>query len=257
MPKPVPELQNAIADARAIDKAEPTPLALIAAAIDKGIDPDKLGKLMDLQERYEKGIAVKAYNAAMQACQNEIGVIVCDSFNPQTKSKYPSVESMNRKLKPIYTKHGFALAFDEGEHIEGLCRTTCEVMHAGGHSKHYHLDLPLDGVGIKGNANMTAIHGRLSSDTYAQGRLLRKIFNLTIADDSTDKDGNAANAEPTDDQWSELNTLLEETGHLSSPDKMKKFLNWANVPKLSDMSAAFFPKAIDQLRRVKEKGVIK
>src|SRR5678815_2578692 len=126
------------------------PLALIQQAIHKGVDADYMGKLMDLQERWEKGIAVKEFNTAMQAAQAEMGVIICDSFNPQTKSKYPSVESINRTIKPIYTRHGFALSFDEGEAIEGRCRTTCEVMHIGGHSKHYHLDLALDGKGIKG-----------------------------------------------------------------------------------------------------------
>lgn len=222
---------------------EPTnSLTLIARAIEKGLDPDALSKLYDLHERSEQIKSVMAYNAAMQACQAEMQPIVCDSHNPQTKSRYASVESILRKIKPVYTRHGFALSFGEdAAPVATHCRTTCECMHTGGHSKHYHLDLPLDGIGIKGNANMTAIHGRLSSDTYAQSRLLRKIFNLTISEDDTDMDGNIV-VYISDEQVKMIEGLLVET----KADR-EKFLAWVVAGSVAEIRLADFAKARNEL----------
>lgn len=221
---------------------EPTPIAIIANAIERGMDPDKLGKLIDMHERLEAMAAVKAYNRAMASAQAEMPVMLCDSFNKQTSSKYISLEAMNKKAKPVYTKYGLSLSFGEdATPLPNHCRTTCTVMHLDGHSKDFYLDLPLDGVGIKGNANMTAIHGRLSSDTYAEARLLKKIFNITVAEDGTDTDGN--NSFITPDQVEKLKALLKETG-----TNFKRFLEWLRIEALEHLPASEFGKAFGQLQ---------
>lgn len=231
----------------------PSTLGLIQMALAQNIDPDKLTKLFDLHERNEKNKAIIAYNNAMNAAQGEMPTIKADSFNNQTKSAYISVEGLNKSIKPIYAKHGFSLSFGEGTPPkEGLCRTTCEVRHIGGHSESFYLDLPLDGVGIKGNANMTAIHGRLSSDTYAQGRLLRKIFNLTVVDDETDNDGNEANC-ITADQMADLNKIIDEIRSVTTFD-MDAFLKWLQVKSIDKIQVEAFTAVKRELERKLAEG---
>jgi hypothetical protein len=55
----------------------------------------------------------------------------------------------------------------------------------------YHLDLPIDGVGAKGNAigAMNPVQGCISTGTYGQRVLTCRAFNITVAD--TDMDGQA------------------------------------------------------------------
>jgi len=48
-----------------------TPMALIQMAVQANADPDKLGKLMDLQERWEAKQAADAFGQALADFQSE------------------------------------------------------------------------------------------------------------------------------------------------------------------------------------------
>lgn len=184
------------------------PMTMLAHMVSLGHKADELTKMMDLCERWRAMEAEAAFNEDMAECQKAMPTMVCDSFNKQTNSPYISLHGLNKQAKPVYTKYGFSLLFGEGDSkFEGHRRITLDIGHVKGHSKPIYLDIPLDGVGIKGNANMTAIHGRLSADTYAMIRLIRHAFNITVADDDTDTDGNG---ELTQDQIERINTLMDE-----------------------------------------------
>lgn len=224
----------------------PNPLMLIASAIDKGIDPDRLGKLLDLQERYEKSRAVEAFHAAMNACQSEMPLVVRDAENTQTRSRYATLESIQAIAKPVYSRHGFALSFGEADCAkEGWKRIVCDVRHTGGHSATYHIDLPIDGIGAKGNAigGMNPVQGCVSTLSYGQRTLTCRIFNVTVADE--DIDGQCEGF-ITVEQRDQLESLIKQ----KNVDR-DRFLHWANIPELVDMPRADFPKALDMLRRKK------
>src|SRR5690606_40392178 len=80
-------------------------------ASDPSADIDKLERLMALHRQMESEQAEKAFNAAMAAAQAEMGRISADATNPQTRSKYATYGKLDKVLRPIYTKHGFALSF--------------------------------------------------------------------------------------------------------------------------------------------------
>src|SRR5690606_14215783 len=75
--------------------------------------------------------------------------------------------------------------------IQTWKRTICDVRHIGGACHRYHLDLPTDGIGPKGNpiGGMNVVQGSISTTSYAQRRLLCMIFNITIADNDDDGQG--------------------------------------------------------------------
>lgn len=93
-------------------------------------------------------------------------------------------------MRSIYTRHGFALSFNtaDGPGPE-QARIVCDVCHAGGHTKRYHVDVPVDGKGARGGDVMTKTHAMGSGISYGMRYLLRMIFNLAI---DQDDDGNAA-----------------------------------------------------------------
>ena len=109
----------------------PEPVSLLQvierASRDPNVDIDKMERLMAMHERMTAKQAESEFNDAIVACQNECGTISADATNPQTRSKYASYAQLDRTLRPIYTKHGFSLSFDEGESKPEMVRVVCIV----------------------------------------------------------------------------------------------------------------------------------
>lgn len=160
------------------------------AARDPTIDIEKLERLIALQEKAQLRQSEQAFNGAMSSAQSEMGPIAADSNNPQTRSRYASYFALDKSLRPIYAKHGFALSFGTGETTqEQYIRVICYVSHRDGFTRTYHVDMPADGKGAKGGDVMTKTHAVGSGMTYGQRYLLKMIFNIAIG---SDDDGNAA-----------------------------------------------------------------
>ena len=224
----------------------PTPMTMMDKLLSSQHTAEELRTLYELQRAWKHDLAVEAFNEAMHKVQREMPVVVCDCFNPQTKSKYPSLDNINRVAKPIYTKHDFSVMFGETDSkLENCRRWTLDIEHAGGHCKTIHFDLPTDGVGIKGNANMTAIHGVLSSNTYARSRLLVNGFNITVSEDGTDNDGNDSSQVITEAQANELDAMVQERYRPDSKE-LTAFMVWlekaagVTPPALSKIPAGKF-----------------
>lgn len=165
------------------------------AAQDATVDVGKMERLMAMYERMEAKRAETALNDAMSDAQAEMEPISADALNPQTKSRYATYAKLDRALRPIYTKHGFALSFNtSADAPEGFVRVLCYVSHKAGHSRTYHIDMPTDGKGAKGNDVMTKTHAVGSGAQYGMRYLLKMIFNVAIGEG--DDDGNAAAADP-------------------------------------------------------------
>jgi hypothetical protein len=237
-----PEATN-MATGQLVEQRDVTPMQLIQAAVTQSdIDPDRLEKLMALQERWEKNEAQKAYNIAMKACQEEMPTVVSDSVNKHTKSKYPKLETVTRIIKPTYTKHGFSLSFGSRESpLPNHLLITCDCMHDKGHTRQYELNCPYDTAGAQGTANKTPIQGMGSSASYGRRYLKLMIFDVSVVDE--DNDGQDA-ACITEQQLVTLNEWIESTN-----TDLPRFLKWLAIDKLTDMSAEQFDTAMYELKR--------
>jgi len=163
---------------------------LISKAIAGKADLAQLEKLLALKERFEANEAKKVFASSFAIVQANIASVAKTKSNPQTHSKYAGLDGIIESAKPIYTKEGFSIIFYEGQSTaEGCIRICSDVLHTAGHKETYYYDVPLDGVGIKGNANMTKIHGKASSTSYGRRYLMCMIWNIPTGDDD---DGNAA-----------------------------------------------------------------
>ncbi len=172
-------------------KAEPQEDKMLAiiekVALDPNSDVDKMSKLLDVQERIFDKNAQISFSKAMVACQSEMPMVVATVVNTQTKSTYVKYEHLMAQIKPIYSKHGFALSF--GEEMcskKDNITISCDVSHLDGFSKKYEATLPIDSCGIKGSVNKTGIHATASAYTYAKRYLSTMIFNIAVADHDDD-----------------------------------------------------------------------
>lgn len=203
--------ENARRPLAVVPEESGTLMKIIAqAARDPEVDINKMERLMQMHERLSAREAENVFNAAMTECQIEMKPISADATNPQTRSKYASYAKLDSVLRPIYTGHGFALSFDEGDSPKpDYVRVLCYVSHIGGHSRTYRRDMPADGKGAKGGDVMTKTHAAGAAGSYGSRYLLKGIFNVAVGESDNDGNGDDGLAESVID------------GHLTKIDEAK------------------------------------
>lgn len=241
----------------AVIERPPEPLVLIQQAIAQGFKAEDLKVLFDLHCQVNAERAREAFHRDLVIAQSQMPVVVRDGQNPQTRSAYARLETVQKACKPTWERHGFALSFAEDDcPLEGHKRTVCDVRHVGGHCVRYWIDLPVDGVGPKGNAigGMNRLQGAISSGSYGQRVLTCRIFGIVIAD--SDDDGNGAAELDTllRDEQLELAALIERKGA-----DTQRFLRYAAqlqgkpVHDLEDILRANFAKLVEALNHKPDK----
>lgn len=213
------------------------------AARDPNVDLDKMERLMAMREREQSRIAEQAFNEAMKAAQSEMRAISADADNSQTRSRYATYAKLDAALRPIYTRHGFSVSFDEADspkpdHI----RCLAYVAHGAGFTRTYRKDMPADGKGAKGGDVMTKTHATGAASSYGQRYLLKGIFNVAVGEDDTDgnQGGNVDEPERINPaQAKRILVLLEQTG-----TPTEKFCEWAKIEAVPDLLARHFDQAI-------------
>jgi len=211
-----------------------TPSALILTLLEKNTPPETIEKFLAIKERYEANEARKAFAHDFALTQAEIRPVVEKATNAQTKSKYALLEDVIGIAQPIYTKHGFSVIFYEGEtpKLEHI-RINADVLHALGHKETYYYDIPADGKGIQGNVNMTKIHAKASSTSYARRYLMCMIWNIaTHDDDDGQKAGEGVVVLITDKQKSTIIDLLNAKGITEA--RLLKFLGAESLDQIPE-----------------------
>jgi hypothetical protein len=130
----------------------------------------------------------ESFNRALARVQANAVVVKTNRKNTQTGSKYADFGQLDKMLRPLYIAEGLSLSYgtadiDKPETVRVICDVSL-----GAYTRTYHIDMPADGKGAKGNDVMTKTHATGSATMYGRRYLLNMIFNLTQEDD----DGNAA-----------------------------------------------------------------
>jgi hypothetical protein len=220
---------------------EVTALAILQDAVIRGASIDTIERLAALQERMLGRQAEDEFNIAMNATQSELGRVAADLTNPQTHSKYASYAALDRKVRPIYTKHGFSLSFDtDPTSPADTVLVLCYVSHKAGHTRTYRNLMPSDGKGAKGGDVMTKTHATGAAESYGMRYLLKMIFNIAIGEE--DNDGNKFSALGERLDWvgncrdeSELNRIFksayQEAFDVGDVDAMKALVTAKDARK--------------------------
>ena len=153
-----------------------------------------------------------------------------------------SYAQLDKKLRPIFTKHGFSLSFSDGvtdkpEHV----RVVCKVRHIAGHSETHWKDMPADGKGAKGGDVMTKTHAAGAAQQYGMRYLLKGIFNVAIGEDDTD--GNEPGETLSEQQVADLKALITEVGA-----DMGRLLKLWRVQSLDQILAVNYQTVMDLVK---------
>lgn len=235
------ELKEATSSPSATEQTASMIDIIRTVALNPDVPVDKLERMLAMQERVLDRQAEQDFASAMVKVQMNMPAIKKDLNNSQTNSTYANLDSMNKVIKPIYTRNGFALSFgNDGEVLPGTVRIICIVSHLGGHSRTYTYDAPIDDKGIKGSVNKTPTHARGSANTYGQRYLTKMIFNITFSDE--DDDGNGAHAAPVEYLDEQQIKTLDEIIADNGIDKAA-FLKYFKIDSLGDIESEHFANA--------------
>ena len=117
---------------------ETKPLTLIETAISKGVDMDKLERLFELQERWEKKEAEKAFLLAFANYQKD-----CPKIKKTKKVDYPLKEGgrityqyadlaeIAEQIRKPLAENGLSYRWEFAD-ANSLITCTCIVSHSGG-----------------------------------------------------------------------------------------------------------------------------
>ena len=227
-------------------------LAIIAeAARDPSVDVEKMQRLLEMKERVDAQRAAVAFAQAMKACQTEMIPVVRDAMNEHTRSRYARLETVDRAIRPIYTRHGFSLSFNSPLTDSSGVTVSCTVFHEAGHSEKYQLSGALDMAGAKGTANKTPIQALGSAVQYLRRYLECMIFNVILTNE--DNDGNVGkSAAISPEQADNINSLIAELG--MSPAAVSSFLTIMEAKSVSEIKADRARQAIILLEAKRRHG---
>lgn len=159
------------------------PLAL--EAMQRGLDPDTLERLMGLQERWEANEARKAYARAMVALKRELpSVIEHDGtvdYQPRGKDRvhytHATLAGVMRVIDPILTRNGFTVTY-QTESKDRLIQVTCRVTHSEGHFE----DTGPVGAQADSSGGKNGAQGIASTITYLRRYLVLTALGIATAD---------------------------------------------------------------------------
>lgn len=217
-------------------------------ARDPSVPMDRIERVMDMMRQMRVDQAQEDYNEAMAATQRDLTPVARDSFNPQTRSKYASYHAIDKAIRPVYTKHGLGVSFDEDQSPpEGFIRVLAFVSK-GRHTKTFHYDSPIVTQGLAGKTMMTLTHARASAVTYAKRYLVGMIFNLSTGEDEDGNEATSVGGVITDEQAKEIKGKCDQVAEGFD----ESFCNYFGVETIADLPAKDYQRALAAL---KKKGV--
>ena len=216
-----------------------TPMELISEAIRKDLDPDKLEKLMTLQERWVANQAKQSYRAALAGFQGDCPLIPCTKKVKGRKGffySYAPLDKIQQLVKPFLKEWGLSITFSTKLHSDGYITAFCTVSHINGHSEVSEFTCPVDPDMDVNNSQKMG-----SANSYAKRYALGNALNLAF--EREDDDGNSAvDAFITEDQVANIEALLTEV----SADQ-SAMLEWIGAESIETIRAEKYKEVITEL----------
>lgn len=224
--------------------ANATPTQLLWHAIDKGMAPEQLAILAELEEKIARRQAEVAFANAFAAFQRDCPPIKhTATANVTTKSgsrysyTYAPLDEVDRVVKPMLAQHGLSYGWDVL--VEGagkLLTVITTIYHELGHSRASRFTVPTDS-----DAGMSPQQKFAAASQFAQRRGVALALGITTSDSDPDE----AQVDPTpitEDQATEINDLIDDT-----KTKIAKVLEFAGVDAIAKIRAVDYQRVKDVL----------
>lgn len=226
-----------------------TPTTMLDRAIQAGVTPEVLEKLIALKERWDANEARKAFDNAMSAAKAKIPVIRKNRkvgfenkrSDGRTDYAHEDMAEIARTVDPILAEEGLSYRYRTVAAPGQPVGVTCIITHRLGHNEETTLVAPHDATG-----NKNPIQAIGSTVTYLQRYTLKAALGLAAA---ADDDGQAAGQGETitDAQVKALQKLIDEIGGAKAEGLKAAFLKKFKIEALADLPQTLLEDATDAL----------
>ncbi len=230
---------------------ESTPANLLGIAVQQNADIEKIEKLMDLQIRWEKNEAKKAYVVAMTEFKKNPPEILKQTVvsytvgTRETTYNHASLDHVAEKINVALSKHGLFASWPQSQSESGIT-VTCKITHEGGHSEETSLTAAAD---LSGSKN--AIQGLGSTITYLQRYTILALTGLAAK--GMDNDGNVPGEEPEPIRESQIEDIfkLQAEKKITSDDFAKRVQRKYGVDNIDRLDCEQADELIGILKDIK------
>lgn len=188
-------------------------MQLIRHALEQGIDPEGLQKLVQLRDHMEDREAARAYLSALRDMQAKLRPLAKNS-TASIKSnagswsyRYTSLDYAEKMLRPLLDAHGFSYTFDCSFDERDVCTVTCYLHHQAGHTRTATFACPVDRTAKQirpGQQSAVAM-------TYAKRHALLMVVGASSGEPDDDGAGLGIDRRPlTVEQHRTLKAMLSE-----------------------------------------------
>lgn len=223
-----------------------TPATLLNIAIEKGVDFEKLEKLMELQVKWEANNSRKAYYDAMAAFKANPPEIDKDksvsykTTSGTTSYKHASLGNVTSKIGTALSQHGLSATWNTKQDKDGIT-VTCRVSHRLGHYEETSLTSAPDASGGK-----NTIQAIGSTIAYLERYTILALTGLATHDMDDDGKGSEDVVYISDRQKSTIVDMMS-----SKNVKEADFVKYMKVDSLDKIKECDFNKAMAALRAKK------
>ena len=163
----------------------PSPEALIAHAITKGLSVESLEKLLAMRKELRAERAKEKYDEAMAAFQCACPIIHKRKAGGETKFGkiayyYAPIEDIIDQTKALIGANGFSYSIQSKTRVDGV-DATCVVKHINGHSESVSITVPMTG----GTPVMSAPQIVMATLTFAKRYAFCNAFGIITGDTDT------------------------------------------------------------------------
>ena len=159
---------------------------LVAMAIDRDLDIEKLRALIDMRNAQEEREAKRVFDTAFAAMRAEFAPV--ERAKSGDKSKYAPIDAMQMQYDPIIARHGFSYWWDEAYQADGGLLVTMTISghgHAKTNTKHLPPYEPHKGS-QSGKAIMNELQAEGVRSSYGRRYTFIAGFGITVRDEDTD-----------------------------------------------------------------------
>ena len=236
-----------------------TPDKMLQMAVEQGADLDKLEKLMDLQERWEKSEAKKAFVSAMNRFKANPPKLVKNHKVDYTNTKgqrthynHATLDHICEVIGSALSEVGISYRWQTEQMDNGAVRVTCILTHESGHSEETPLQADPDQSGGKNSIQAVG-----STVTYLERYTLLAATGMAAEDQ--DDDGQAASKVQaaaasrtiTEAQVKQLRDTAKSVG-IENPDEY--ICEKAHVADVHDIQSGRFQAALNHLKKLANGG---
>jgi hypothetical protein len=248
-----PDLPLARVEPAPLARAD-NPMAILAMAVERGLDPAGIKELAELAWKQEDRKAAQEFNDALMQFQDDCPTIpksatanIASHSGSGYSYKWAPLETIDAIVRPVLRRLGFSYSWDTAVD-GGMLTATCTLRHVNGHKESSSFACPTE----SNNPGMSKQQKHAGTDTFARRYSLTAVLGLTTTDEDTD----GADPTPiTEKQVADIDCLIADIGGLDhAGEVLKRTLAFMKVDRLEDIRASEYGRAIAALERKRGQG---